>query len=275
MSRPSAATALLALALAAPPTFAQKKAVAAPTPVPAAVGPGGEKAPAQAPAADAARSAERKLDAWKTAEARADLEPVAGQAAASADVAVALGRLLEQERKYDESASVLRKAAAAAPSDPRLPLRLGEALLRAKKGSEADAEFRRAVDLATRAASERPADAGAFLLKGMSLQRLRRYDEAMEALGRARELDGGSAATLLEMGATRAFQQRWAEAVDLLGQSLAKEPGTAFGYYYRGLAQEKLGRKDLMVLDLDRFVKLAPAAPEADRARAILAAARR
>jgi regulator of sirC expression with transglutaminase-like and TPR domain len=46
-------------------------------------------------------------------------------------------------------------------------------------------------------------------------------------------------------------------------------------YYYRGLAYDKLGRKDLMVLDLDRFVKLAPGAPESERARAVLAGASR
>jgi regulator of sirC expression with transglutaminase-like and TPR domain len=77
------------------------------------------------------------------------------------------------------------------------------------------------------------------------------------------------------MGATRAFQQKWADAVTLLSQSLEKETGTALAYYYRALAHEKLGRKDLMIIDLDRFVKVAPTAPEADRARALLAAAKR
>jgi tetratricopeptide (TPR) repeat protein len=97
----------------------------------------------------------------------------------------------------------------------------------------------------------------------------------MAALGKARELDGGSAETLYQMGSTRAFQQAWADAVALLSQAVEKDSGKALAYYYRGLAQEKLGRKDLMILDLDRFVKLAPTAPEAERARALLAAASR
>jgi len=274
---------VVALLAASPAAFAQRvrvtpdpQAAPAPTPVAARL-PEPAPAPVPAPAtpADVALAAERKLDAWLTVEARTALEPVAGQAAANAAVAVALGRLLEQEKKYAESESVLRKAAEAAPADPRVPLQLGETLLRQRRTEDADAAFRRATDLATAAVAAQPTAAQRHLVRGTALSRLRRYDEAMEALGKARELDGGSAATLYQMGATRAFQQRWAEAVDLLTQTLAKEPGTALAYYYRGLAHEKLGRKDLMVLDLDRFVKAAASAPEAERARALLAAASR
>lgn len=259
----------LALTLAAPFLLVAPPA-GAQTPAPTA-------APAPAPPTpiEVARGAERKLDSWMTADARTVLTPVAAQAGSNVDVAIALGRLLEQEKKYAESAEVLQKAAALAPADPRPSHWLGETLLRARKTSEADAAFRKAVELATKAAEERPTDAAAFLAKGSALSRLRRYDEAMAALGKARELDGGSAATLYQMGSTRAFQQKWGEAVDLLTQTLAKDPGMALAYYYRGLAQEKLGRKDQMVLDLDRFVKVASSAPEADRARALLAAASR
>ncbi len=190
-------------------------------------------------------------------------------------MAIALGRLLEQEKKYDESAAVLRKAADVAPADPRVPLWLGETLLRARKTADADASFRKAADLAGKAVAARPADADALLVQGTALSRLRRYDEAVAALGKARELDGGRPETLYQMGATRAFQQKWADAVTLLTQSLEKDTGTALAYYYRALAHEKLGRKDLMIIDLDRFVKVAPTAPEADRARALLGAAKR
>lgn len=253
----------LSLALFAPPLGAQEPA---PPPAPT---------PASPTTVDVVKGASQRLDAFQTKEARAALEPVAGQAASSADVAIAMGRLLEQEKKYAESEAVLRKAAAAVPADARVPLWLGETLLRARKTADADASFRKAVELSDAALAARPEDGGALLVRGTALSRLRRYDEAMNALGRARELDGGSSETLYQMGSTRAFQQRWADAVALLTQSLEKDTGKALAYYYRGLAQEKLGRKDLMVVDLDRFVKLAPSAPEADRARALLAAASR
>ena len=260
----------LALTLAAPFLLVAPPAGAQTVPAPTAV-----PAPAPPTPVEAARTAERKLDSFMTADARTALTPVAAQAGANVDVAIALGRLLEQEKKYAESADVLQKAVALAPADPRPSHWLGETLLRARKTAEADAAFRTAAELATKAAEARPADATAFLAKGAALSRLRRYDEAMTALAKARELDGGSAATLYQMGSTRAFQQKWGEAVDLLTQTLAKDSGLALAYYYRGLAQEKLGRKDQMVLDLDRFVKVAATAPEAERAKALLAAASR
>lgn len=262
------ARSILALTLAVPLLLVAPPAGAQTAPAPTAV-------PAPPTPAEAARTAERNLDSWRTTDARTALTPVSAQAGANVEVAIALGRLLEQEKKYAESAQVLQKAVALAPADPRPSHWLGETLLRARKTSEADAAFRKAAELATKAAEARPTDAAAFLAKGAALSRLRRYEEAMTALAKARELDGGSAATLYQMGSTRAFQQKWAEAVDLLTQTLAKDPGVALAYYYRGLAQEKLGRKDQMVLDLDRFVKVAASAPEAERAKALLAAASR
>jgi len=243
----------------------------------AAVAPTATATPTPAPPtpSDIARGAGKKLDAYLAAEARAALEPLVPLAATNVDVAIALGRLLEQEKKYDESAAVLRRAAGTAPADARVALWLGETLLRAKKPADADASFKVSAELAAAAVVATPDDAGALLVQGSALSRLRRYDEAMVALGKARDLDGGSPETLYQMGATRAFQQKWTDAVTFLDQSLEKDSGTALAYYYRALAQEKLGRKDLMVIDLDRFVKVAPSAPEADRARALLAAARR
>lgn len=260
-------SAALALTFLAPGAHAQK---AAPAPVPSAT-----PTPAPPTPSEIAVGVGKKLDAFQAKEARAALEPLVPQAAANADVAIALGRLLAQEKKYDESVTVLRKVAVAAPADARVPLWLGETFLYAKKPADADAAFKKSAELAAKAVAERPDDAGALLVEGTALSRLRRYDEAMTALDKACSLDGGNPETLYQMGATRAFQQKWADAVTLLTQSLEKDTGMALAYYYRALAQEKLGRKDLMVIDLDRFVKAAPTAPEAERARAILAAASR
>ena len=265
--------AALALTFVAPVARAQQAAPAAP--LASTATPASTPTPAPPTPSEIARGAGKKLDAFQAKEARATLEPLVPQAATNVDVAIALGRLLEQEKKYDESAAILRKAAGAAPADGRVPLWLGETLLRAKKLADADTSFRISAELAAAAVAAKPDDAGALLVQGSALSRLRRFDEAMDALGKARDLDGGSPETLYQMGATRAFQQKWADAVTLLTQTLEKDTGMALAYYYRALAQEKLGRKDLMVIDLDRFVKVAPAAPEADRARALLAAASR
>jgi regulator of sirC expression with transglutaminase-like and TPR domain len=80
---------------------------------------------------------------------------------------------------------------------------------------------------------------------------------------------------LHQIGVTRAFQQQWAPAVEQLNRAIEMDSGLAYAYYYRGLAAEKVGRKDLLINDLERFLALAPNAPEAERARAVLNAARR
>lgn len=79
---------------------------------------------------------------------------------------------------------------------------------------------------------------------------------------------------LYQLGLTRALQQQWGPAVDLLTQAIDRDSGIAYAYYYRGLAAEQTGRKDLLIADMDRFLFLAPDAPEAARARRILEAAR-
>ena len=65
-------------------------------------------------------------------------------------------------------------------------------------------------------------------------------------------------------------QQQWQKAFDELGAALDRNPGVALAYYYRGLAAGKLDRKDVLFNDLDRFVAMAPTAPEADYARQLL-----
>ena len=61
---------------------------------------------------------------------------------------------------------------------------------------------------------------------------------------------------------------------DQLSNAIDLNSGYAYAYYYRALAAEKIGRKDITVNDLDRFLRLAPDAPEAEKASRILQAAR-
>ena len=78
---------------------------------------------------------------------------------------------------------------------------------------------------------------------------------------------------LYQMGVTRAFQQKWNEAVDLLNRALAIDSGIAYAYDYRGVSYGRLDRKDRLINDLTRFLQLAPNSPEAPRARTLVQAA--
>jgi tetratricopeptide (TPR) repeat protein len=66
-------------------------------------------------------------------------------------------------------------------------------------------------------------------------------------------------------------QQRWQPAIDLLTEALGMNRRIAYAYYLRGMAASQANRKDMTVNDLGRFLELAPNAPEAERARKILA----
>jgi tetratricopeptide (TPR) repeat protein len=183
-------------------------------------------------------------------------------------VAMALGRVHEQEKKYGEAEARLKKATELAAGDPAPWVYLGETYLRQRRDGEASNAFRQAAD----AARAKGGPEAAYYL-GVAQQRLKQYDEAVATLSSASAPQ--PALIPYQIGVTRAFQENWPAAVEQLGRAIEQDSGLAYAYYYRGLAQEKLGRKDLLVNDMERFLALAPGAPEAERAKAILRAVKR
>jgi tetratricopeptide (TPR) repeat protein len=220
--------------------------------------------PANAPPPAEVNTVDRRLWEYRTSEARSAVNGIAGQADSNAAVAVALGRVLEQEKSYGESEAKLRKATELAPSDPAAWVWLGETYLRQRNNGAADNAFRKAAEVA----------GGNDYYLGVARQRLRQYDEAISALERARS-SGFGALVPYQIGVTRLFQEQWQPALDQLTQAIESDSGLAYAYYYRGLAAEKLNRKDLLVNDMERFLKIAPDAPEAERARMILRAVKK
>ncbi|MEA2563853.1 MAG: Anaphase-promoting complex, cyclosome, subunit 3 [Acidobacteriota bacterium] len=223
-----------------------------------------QQPPAASPAPPPAEvgTVDRRLWEYKTSEARSALNSVAGQADSNAAVAVAMGRVLEQEKNYGESESRLRKATEMSPSDPAAWVWLGETYLRQHNSGAADSAFRKAAEVA----------GGNDYYLGVARQRLRQYDEAVAAFERAQ---GFGALVPYQIGVTRLFQEQWQPALDQLTRAIDSDSGLAYAYYYRGLAAEKLNRKDLLVNDMERFLKIAPDSPEAERARMILRAVKK
>jgi len=225
---------------------------------------------AQCESATAVATANSKLLAYNTKEAREALAPVTAASGSDAQVALTLGRVLEQEKKYPEAIASLQKAASLAPADPAPQVFLGETYLRQKKQKEADAAFRKGLEVAKAASGF---DSSYY--QGVAQMRLKQFDAAVASLKQALELKPDHAATLHQLGVATSFQQKWNEAAGWFDQALAQDATLAYAYYYRGLAQDKRGKKDLAVADLNRFLKIAPAAPEAALAKAYVAAASR
>lgn len=211
---------------------------------------------------------EARLWRFQTNEARSTVQRFSDQADRNAYVAMAMGRVLEQEKKYGEAEGQLRKATELAANDPAPFVYLGETYLRQRKDGEASNAFRKAADLAR---AKNGSDSAYYL--GVAQQRLKQYDEAISTLQGARAPE--PALIPYQIGVTQAFKENWPAAAEQLNRAIEMDSGLAYAYYYRALAQEKLGRKDLLVNDMERFLAIAPNAPEADRAKAILRAVRR
>jgi tetratricopeptide (TPR) repeat protein len=206
-----------------------------------------------------------KLSHYQTDAARAALSAVMDQADSNPYVATAYGRVLEQQKSYGDAEARLRKAAALAPADPAPLVYLGEVLLRQHRDADASGAFRQAADAAR---AKGGADAAYYL--GVAQQRLKQYDDAVATLAGAQAPQ--PALIPYQIGVTRAFQENWAAAAEQLNNAISMDSGLAMAYYYRGLVMDKLGHKDLLVNDMSRFLALAPNAPEADRAQAVLRA---
>ena len=222
--------------------------------------------PAEQPPPAAYGTVDQRLWQYKTSEARSAAQPMTGEAGQNAYAAIALGRVLDQEKKYGEAEGQLRKATELAPSDPAPWVYLGEAQLR--QGKSGEAAFRKAADLAQ---AKGGADAAFYL--GIAQYRLGNYDQAVSTLGGARA--SNSALVPFQIGVARSFQKNWAAAAEQLDRAIEMDSGLAYAYYYRALAQQGLGRNDRLINDLQRFVALAPNAPEAERAKSILSAMKR
>lgn len=238
----------------------------APTPTPEA---------APDPRAEALGKAEDRLRRFATKEAREALERVQDRLVADAAVATAMARVLEQEKKYDEALKSLDAAVRLAPADPAPQVVRGDVLLRANRARDADQAFTRARTLAQAAIQKDGKDAGAHYALGVAEMRLRQYPAAQAALLKAQELRPDDAMTEFQLGVLRAFQSRPPDSVAHFTKALELSPEMAYAFFYRGMSHDRAGRKDLMVADMERFVRLAPDAPEAERARAIIRAAQR
>jgi tetratricopeptide (TPR) repeat protein len=226
-----------------------------------------EPSPAKQPP-KVVKDVETRLLAYDTATARTLLTNASSDP--SVYLKVADGRVSEQEANYTKAISLLTAASSEASSDPAPLVYLGEAYLRTANTAAASDAFARAEQRARAILASSPSDPAALYSLGVSQQRQKRYDEAIATLEKARADSPRDALVLYQLGATRAFKRDWPSAIDTLTQAIDLNPGIAYAYYYRGLAAGEAGRKDLLVNDLDRFLAMAPNAPEAEQARRLL-----
>jgi tetratricopeptide (TPR) repeat protein len=214
----------------------------------------------------ALKKVDKQLLSYSPERARQQLEPI--MADKDPRVGAALGQILILEENYDEGVAKL-KSAAKKSDDPLVSLALGDGQVAAGKRGQAKSAFEKAAELA--AAST---DAQAKFALGAAQRRLKKYDDAISNLNQARTADARNPRIPFELGLAKMSKGDNQGAFDELSQAIDLYSGYAYAYYYRALAANQIDRKDITVNDLDRFLALAPNAPEAPKAQRILQAAR-
>lgn len=214
-----------------------------------------------------------KLSGWNLGASRTALEEKKGELGETTSYKTAIGLLEAQDGKLDQAVKTLDAAAKADAADPAPEFYRGLALYWKKDSNGSKDAWQKANTRAKNIVAKQAEDARALFYLGASSVYLKQYGPARTSLEKART--AGFDATLVDyyVGLSYAFEQNWQKAKESLDLVIAKDERFAYAYFYRGMVWEKLGRKDNMLVDMDRFVKLAPEAPDAGKAKALLAAA--
>jgi tetratricopeptide (TPR) repeat protein len=105
---------------------------------------------------------------------------------------------------------------------------------------------------------------GAWRFIGMSGQQLLdgNTDGAVESARQAVANDGGLAEAHFQLGLALAKREDWGGAADAFDRAVELNPSLAYGHYYGGLMHYRAGRPARMANAFERFLQLAPEAPE-------------
>jgi tetratricopeptide (TPR) repeat protein len=213
-----------------------------------------------------------ELVAWKTDAAAKRLDEHREQFGGTSEFQTAKGLLQFNKGKLPEALQLLTEAAAAATDDPAPEYYRGEVLQAQKKQDAARTAWRRARDAAQAIVEVRPKDARAQYYLGAALIRHEKPEPARTALSAAAKHDFNPTMVRFQVGLSRHLSKQWQQAVEAFSWVIERDERFAPAFFYRGLAWSKLDRKDLMLEDFSRFLALAPKAPEADTARALMGA---
>ncbi len=165
--------------------------------------------------------------------------------------------------KADQAISNLKAEIAKNPDDSKAHELLALAYLRQNKLSDASQEAGKSAELDGHSASAQVAIARVDIAK-------QDFGGASGALDKAAALDGSHPEIGLYRGALALAKKDYKGSVSLLEQHVKSNPDEPYGHYYLGLAQYNLRKPDQTVQHFQRFLALAPNAPEAARVESLL-----
>jgi tetratricopeptide (TPR) repeat protein len=220
-----------------------------------------------------------KLVGWRTKPAEVELRKKEGldetQPYLTAQGLLMVTYSLNQDQKtVQRGLEILEAQTKRDPNDPISQYYLGTVLSWLEKPDQAKTAWSRARDRANAMIKKNGRDAAAHFYRGAALVMLKNPGEAQKSLKKAQRYGFDPPMVNFQLGLAYLTEKKWRQAKDAFDEVHAVDPRYAHLYFYRGLAWDKLGRKDQLLIDMDQFVKLAPNSPEAKTAQAILAAVR-
>jgi len=221
------------------------------------------------------------LAAWKNKSARKTLQKGKTKYGSTPEFQTAWALLEIQEgaddnqKKVDKGIKSLTQMTKKTSVDAVATYYRGEVLYQQSKRKEAHSAWRTAAERARELVAADPKDATAQFYLGASLVRAKDFGNARKALKKAKREGFDPAMVQHQVGLSYLFDKQWEKARREFDKGLDIDPRYAPMYFWRAMAWDKLGRKDNMLIDLDQYVKLAPNAPDAGKARALLSAGSR
>jgi tetratricopeptide (TPR) repeat protein len=131
----------------------------------------------------------------------------------------------------------------------------GQAHAKLKQNSEARAAYEKL-------ASGDEDSAWTFVGRSALAQLTGNKDEALSAAKKAVALNAKLAEAQYQLGLVLNAGGKYKEAGSAFATATKLKPDMAYAHYYAGMAYNKAKRVDLMATHFERFLKLAPAAPE-------------
>ena len=227
-------------------------------------------------AEEVANTAIAQLAGWQNAKARKTLQAKKEKYGSTPEFKTAWA-LLEAQEVYEKGKGPdaaftknMTKMAKNDSADPVASYWEAELLYLQGKSREALSAWQATTTRARKVVKADATDATAQFYLGASLVRQKKYEPALTALRLAVRGGFDEAMVNQQIGFIFLYQQKWQEAKNAFDIGLSVNPRFAPMYFWRGMAWDKLGRKDNFMLDLDQYVKLAPNGPEAGKARAVL-----
>jgi tetratricopeptide (TPR) repeat protein len=176
--------------------------------------------------------------------------------------------------KFEEAEKVLREALKADPQDILASYYLGLSVLMQEKHSEALEIFLKVKDAQDKASQQSrssvPDEHQIQIALARARLELKQYDEAWKNLESAKKEHPDSADVHLYRGVYYLYKEDIKKAIKELDKAISLDEHDAYAHYYAGHAYLRSGNPAKAVEMLKIFLQLAPVAPEAVKAKALV-----